>query len=86
MDIITNFHATTDMLDFTGLGSKFTSVGALAASATSIAGGAIGWQTSGGNMFIYANTSGNSQALTAAAMKIELLGTVGLTGNNFVHL
>ena len=86
MDIITNFPAAADMLDFTGLGSKFTSVGALATSATSIAGGAIGWQTSGGNMFIYANTSGNSQALTAAAMKIEVLGTVGLTGNNFVHL
>ena len=86
MDIITNFHAASDMLDFTGLGGKALSVGALASNATTVAGNTIGWQTSGGNTFVYVNTGGNSAALSAAAMKIELMGTVPLTAGNIAHL
>ena len=86
MDIVTNFHAAVDMLDFTGLGTKFASIAALAASATTIAGGAIGWQVAGGNTFVYVNTSGNSQNLGSAAMKVELLGNAGLTAGNIAHL
>ena len=85
MDIIANFHAATDILDFTALGSKF-GVTALASNATTIAGGTIGWQTSGGNTFVYANTGGGSAALASANMKIELLGNVALTGANIAHL
>ena len=83
---MTGGSGAADPLDFTGLGTKFTSVVALTTSATSIAGGATGWQSSGGKVFVCANRGGNSQALTAAAMKIELPSTVGLTGNNFAHL
>ena len=86
MDIITNFDAASDLLDFIGMGSKFATVAALSGSATSLAGNSIGWQSSGGNTFIYANTSGNSQALGTAAMRIELQGTVPLTLANFVHV
>lgn len=86
MDIITNFHAATDMLDFTGLGGKPLTVGALASTATSVAGNAIGWQTSGGNTFVYVNTGGNSAALASAAMKIELAGVVPLSSSNIAHL
>ena len=86
MDIITNFHAALDILDFTGLGGKPLTVGALASNATSIGANAIGWQTSGGNTFVYVNTSGNSAALTSASMKIELLGAIPLTSANIAHL
>ena len=86
MDIITNFHSGMDILDFTGLGTKFGSVVALGASASSIAGGGIAWQASGGNVFVYLNAGGNSQALTSATMKIELLGAVSLSNSNIVHL
>jgi hypothetical protein len=86
MDIVNNFHTATDLLDLTGLGMKFTSAGALSSTATSIVGSSIGWQISGGNTFVYANTSGNSQALGSAAMKIELLGVVALGAGNIAHL
>jgi hypothetical protein len=86
MDIITNFHAGLDLLDFTGLGTTFGPVVALAANATSLAAHSIGWQTSGGNTFVYANTGGNSQTLGTSAMKIELQGAVPLTSGNFAHL
>ena len=86
MDIITNFHASVDQLDFTGLGSKFGQIVALPNGATSLIGNSIGWQASGGNTFVYVNTSANSSALTSASMKIELQGTVPLANNNFVHL
>ena len=86
MDIITNFHAAVDLLDFTGLGSKFGQIVALAPGATSLIGNSIGWQTSGGNTFVYVNTGGNASALTSVNMTIELQGTVPLANNNFVHL
>ena len=86
MDVITNFHAGLDIMDFTGLGTKFVSVMALAASATSMLGASIAWQVSGGNTFVYVNTGGNSQTLATASMKIELLGSVSLTSSNIVHL
>jgi VCBS repeat-containing protein len=86
MDILNNFHVATDLIDLTGLGTKFTAVGALAASATTLGAAAIGWQASGGNTFLYANTSNKSVALGAASMKIELLGTIPLLDTNIQHL
>ena len=88
MDVITNFKAATDLLDFTGLGTSLsyggTSVsghhGSLGVSAHSIA-----VQSSGGNTYVYVNTSGSSESLTATNMKIELVGSVSLSGGNFLH-
>ena len=86
MDIITNFHAGTDLIDLTGLGAKLTSVGALGDTATSLGANAVGWQNSGGNTFVYVNTTGKAVALGAASMKIELLGTMPLAVGNFQHV
>jgi hypothetical protein len=85
-DIITNFNVAVDLIDLTWVGWRFASIGSLAASATTIAPDSIGWQTSGGNTYVYANTSFRTEALTATNAKIELLGTVALTSANFGHI
>jgi hypothetical protein len=85
MDIITNFNVSVDRIDMTGISSKFTSVVALAANATSIAAGTIDWVVSGGNTFVYANNTTKSETLSAATMKVELQGSLALTSANFLH-
>ncbi len=89
-DIVKNFNVAMDLIDLSGLGSKFSTTTALASAATTIAAGTIGWQaaTIGGaaHTFVYVNNSLASEALTAANMKIDLLGNVALTGANIVHL
>ncbi len=84
MDIITNFNVKMDMIDLTGLGSHLGTPGAL--SGSSIAADTIGWKTSGGNTFVYVNTSSGSESLTGANMKIELRGSVALTSANIAHV
>ena len=84
MDIITNFHASLDRIDLTGLGLKLSYDGKL--RSTSIAADSVGWQTSHGNTYVYVNTTGSSESLTAANMKIDLVGSISLTSGNIVHL
>ncbi len=84
MDVITNFHTSTDLLDFTGLGQHLTVAGPLLYGY--IAGASIGWQVSGGNTFVYINTSGAAASLGGASMKIELEGNVGLSAAAISHL
>ena len=88
-DIVKNFNVALDMIDLTGLGGKLPALGALASTATTIAAGSIGWQTAtvGGaaHTMVYVNTSTASEALTAANMKIDLVGNIGLTSANFAH-
>ena len=79
MDIITNFNAATDVLDFSGTGLLLNATTTLASNATTIAANTVGWQTSGGNTFVYVNGTSKSVSLGAASMKIELLGNVALT-------
>jgi Peptidase M10 serralysin C terminal len=85
MDIISNFNTATDRIDLTGLSSRFSSVAALSTTATTLAAGAIGWQVSGGNTFVYANTSGRTESLGSTNMKIELQGAIALTAANISH-
>lgn len=88
MDIITNFHAGTDTIDLTGLGSALSFVGPIKAAgkgANILAAHSAGWQASGGNTFVYVNTSGSSESLSGTNMKIELLGSVSLTSSNILH-
>ena len=85
MDIITNFHTATDILDLTGLGTHLGYVGQLSSNARSIAAGSVGWQTSGGNTSVYANTTTASETLTSANMKIDLQGSVPLSAGNILH-
>lgn len=85
MDIITNFHVAVDLIDLTGIGTKLKYAGAVSSTGATLAAGSIGFQDSGGNTFVYVNSSGASEKLTAANMKIELSGTVALTSGNFLH-
>jgi hypothetical protein len=84
IDVITNFHAATDLLDLTGIGTVLSYAGNIAAA--KLAAHSIGWQVSGGNTFVYANTSSVSEAQGAANMKIELQGSVALSSGNILHL
>ena len=63
-DIITNFKATVDLIDLTWVGARFAGVAALGASATTIGADQVGWQVSGGNTYVYANTGVQPEALT----------------------
>lgn len=83
MDIITNFHIATDKMDFSGLTTALKVVGTT--SATTLAADSLAWQTSGGNTFVYVNTSGASESLTATNMKVELQGSIALTTGNILH-
>ena len=84
-DIITNFRPAVDRIDLTWVGWRFGSAAALGASATTIAADSIGWQESGGNTYIYANTGNYPRILGATNVKIELQGNIALTGANFTH-
>ena len=96
-DTITDFHAASDLIDLTGLGSSLSWAGKLPASITTghgkhaattnnvLPAHSFGWQTSGGNTFVYVNTSSGAVAVGAANMEIELQGSVSLTSSNFLH-
>ena len=84
MDIISNFNAATDIIDLTGIGTtKLTYGGSF--SGSKLAAHSIGYQVSGGNTYIYVNTSGSSEALTGTNMKIELIGSITLASANILH-
>ena len=96
-DTITDFHAASDLIDLTGLGNSLSWAGKLPASITTghgkhaattnqvLPAHSFGWQTSGGNTFVYVNTGSGSVAVGAANMKIELQSSVSLTSSNFLH-
>jgi hypothetical protein len=84
-DIITNFNVAVDLIDLTWIGWRFSGVAALVPAATMIAADSVGWRTSGGNTFVYANASGQPEALAAADMRIELQGNIALSTANFVR-
>jgi hypothetical protein len=86
MDIITNFHSAIDVIDLTGLGTILRTPVGLSSSSTTLAADTIGAQQTGGNTYIYVNTSGQTEALSATDMKIELQGNIGLTTSNILHL
>jgi Ca2+-binding RTX toxin-like protein len=86
MDIITNFNVAVDLIDMTGLATPFSGAAALASGATSLGAASIGWQTVGGNTFVYANTHAQAEALGATDTTIELQGNVALTANNFAYV
>ena len=84
MDIITNFHTAADVIDLTGLGTTLKYAGKL--SGGSLSGHSVGWQVSGGNTFVYANTSSSTERLSATNMKIDLQGSLSLSSVNIAHL
>jgi hypothetical protein len=84
-DVITNFNHSMDVIDLTGLGSSLNSAGELNPKGKLNA-HSVGWQTSGGNTYIYANTSSSNGSADSANMKIELLGKITLSSSNILHL
>ena len=84
-DIITNFNPSMDVIDLTGLGSSLKYAGELNPKGRLNA-HSVGWQTSGGNTFIYANTSSSNGSAGSTAMKIELLGKMTLAADNILHV
>jgi hypothetical protein len=84
MDLITNFHTATDVIDLRGLGESLRAAGRILGS--TLAADSVGWQTSGGNTYVYVNTAGTSERLTAPSMKIELAGSLQLTSSDIAHL
>lgn len=84
MDIVTNFRAGRDLIDLSGLGVPLQYAGSI--SNSNLGARSVGWQTSGGNTFVYVNTSAANEKLTATNMKIELLGAVSLSSNSILHV
>jgi hypothetical protein len=83
MDDITNFHTAADLIDLTGLRSTLKYVGQI--SGSRLGAHSVGWQASGGNTFVYANTSSARETLGATNMQIELQGTMSLSSGNILH-
>ncbi|HBK06647.1 MAG TPA: hypothetical protein DDZ81_12390 [Acetobacteraceae bacterium] len=83
MDIITNFHSAADQIDLRGLGITLKYAGKI--KSTSLAAESVGWQSSGGNTFVYVNTSAGTESTSAANMKIELHGGISLSSGNILH-
>ena len=89
MDLITDFHTATDVIDLRGLGIHLNYAGQMSSFGgfgSTLAADSVGWQTSGGNTYVYVNTSGVSERLTAPNMKIELAGSLRLTSSDIAHL
>jgi hypothetical protein len=90
VDVITNFNVGMDHIDLTGLSSALQVAGSInsngkGANVNVLAAHSIGWQASGGNTFVYVNTSGSKEAVGGTNMKIELMGGVSLSSGNFLH-
>lgn len=85
-DVITNFSVARDKIDLTGLGPTVLSfLPARLVGPGPIASHTITWQNSGGNTFIYVNTSSALETIGSANMKIELQGNMTLLAGDFLH-
>jgi Ca2+-binding RTX toxin-like protein len=91
LDVIFSFNASADKIDLCGLGVPFQVAGTIpsngrGSSGNTLAAHSVGWQTSGGNTFVYVNTSGGKESISATDMKIELAGGVSPGVGNIIHL
>ncbi len=86
MDIIKDFHASTDTIDLTGLGVSLGWAGQGPSNAAAITGRTVGYVVSGGNAFLYVNASLAIERLTFVDMKIEVQGVTALTNANVLHV
>lgn len=84
MDSLYNFAANRDFIDLTGIGATHLNfVGSL--SISTLAANSIGYQTSGGNTYVFVNTSSSSEALSATNMLIGISGLQNIGANNILH-
>jgi hypothetical protein len=83
-DVITNFNAALDKIDITGIG--VTGLSFLPAQiGTTLPAHSIGWKQSGGNTFVYVNTTNSTESLGSANMEVQLNANVSLTAANLMH-
>jgi len=80
MDVISSF-ASNDLLDFSGISTALRLAGAVGSS---LSANSIGYQLSGGNTFVYVNSSSGTETLASANMKIEILGSHALSSSNTI--
>jgi hypothetical protein len=90
MDVITNFHPAVDLIDLTALGTSLQVAGSISSkgkgpSVNSLGAHSIGWQSNGKDTYVYVNTSGATENISAANMKIDLTGAISLSSGNFLH-
>ena len=88
MDVISNFAASVDVIDLTGLRTALAYAGTISThgkNANMLAAHSIGFLSSGGDTYVYVNTGSASQGIASASMKIDLAGSVPLTAANFLH-
>lgn len=84
MDVITNFNTSKDAIDLTGIGSMHLNfVGLLFGN--KLATDAVGYQISGFNTYVYVNTFGSAENLSATNMKIDLRGWQILGSSNILE-
>jgi len=94
-DTIYNFTAASvsnssaDTIDFTQLGTSTTDItayqGQLANANVNVAAHSVAWIESGGNTFVFANTTGQAETQANANMEIILAGTgLQLSANEFL--
>lgn len=72
-----------DKLDLSGVSTSLVFQSAQLSGST-IQPNTIDWQRSGGNTFVYVNTSGSTESLGGANMMIEQTGNLTLTSKNVV--
>jgi len=83
-DLITNFMTGKDHIDLTGIGSAALTFAGYDLG-NKIGANSIAYQYSGMNTFLYVNTTGASESLSAANMKIALSGWVPVSTLNITH-
>ena len=72
-----------DLIDPRGIAGPYSTIAPFGVGATTIAAGSIGWLTTRGDTFVYANTNDRSVILSGADMEIELRGSIALTSASF---
>jgi Peptidase M10 serralysin C terminal len=88
-DTINDFTHNSDHIDFAAISGLNTGVqgvafNSLTAAPGSIAAHTIDIVTSGGNTFVYANSTGVSESLVTASMEIHLTGVTNVTSSDFI--
>jgi hypothetical protein len=81
-DVITNFHGAMDVIDLRGIDAKLSYAGALSTT-DALAARSFGWQVSGGNTFVYVNTSlaGEAVGWRRASTCRSPVPTIGCQGS-----
>ena len=88
-DTINDFTHNSDHLDFAAIGGLNSNVQAvtvtsLVSTPANIAAHTIDIVTTGGNTFIYANSTGAPEAIASASMEIHLPSVTGVTSADFI--